>query len=503
MQTTNNFKLTALFIAIVLVGLTFKAKADEKKMNIIFCLIDDMGWMDTGVYGSEYYETPNIDKFAEKGMRFTNAYSANPLCSPTRASILTGRYPARYDFTSAAGHLPANTDMVPGLKNKGAAWQKVSTPNIRTYMPLEEQTIAEVLKKEGYTTAHIGKWHLGDADHFPEIQGFDKNIGGYALGWPRSYFSPYNNEKLPDGPDGEYITDRITTEAINFIKSNKEKPFYLNLWHFAVHGPFHAKKELVEKYENKHDPRGRQGFAVMAAMIESLDQNMGRLFKALEDEGIMDNTIIIFTSDNGGVEYIAHHGETITNNYPLRSGKANVHEGGIRVPCIVYWHGQTKGGTVSRQPISSVDFFPTMIDMVKADKSLLENKIDGVSLVDVLKSDKPLNRKGIFVDFPHYTIAPANYPSTVLINDNWKFIRVYGHAPNRENFYELYKINEDIKEEFNVAANYPKVVKKLDALISDHIKEIGHYEPAKNPEYDAKVESPLGKTLKKAKIEIQ
>ncbi|WP_430817179.1 sulfatase [Carboxylicivirga sp. RSCT41] len=457
--------------------------------------------MDTGVYGSEYYETPNIDRLAKMGMRFTNAYSANPLCSPSRAALLTGRYPARFDFTSAAGHLPANPDMVSGLSDKGADWQKVVTPHIRNYMPLEERTIAEVLKAEGYTTVHLGKWHLGDEGYTPEKQGFDYNIGGYNLGWPRSYFSPYKNEKISDGPEGEHLTDRLSSDAIDFIKNNREKPFFMNLWYFTVHDPFQAKKELVEKYEQKNDPRGRQGFPVMAAMIETLDQNIGRLTTALEEMEMMDNTVIIFTSDNGGVEYEAYQGQTPTDNYPLRDGKANVHEGGVRVPCIVHWPGQTQAGSVSNQVISGVDFFPTLLDMVSADQSALKNEIDGVSLTEVLKSDKPLQREGIFIDFPHYTIFPSNYPSTVLINDEWKFIRVYGHAPEGEDFYELYRINEDIEENFNVAAYYPKVVKKLDAQVSKHIKEIGHHEPRANPAFNPKVINPMGKKLKVVKKE--
>ena len=217
-------------------------------MNIIFILADDLGWMDTGVYGSEYYETPNIDNLAKMGMRFTNAYSVNPLCTPSRAAILTGRYPSRYDLTSASGHLPANPDMVSGLKEKDRPWQKVVTPNIRTYMPLEEQTIAQVLKNEGYATIHLGKWHLGSKEYEPEKHGFDYNIAGYTNGWPNSYFSPYLNGKISDGPEGENLTDRLTSEAIGFIENNKEKPFYMSLWYFAVHNPLQAKKELVEKY---------------------------------------------------------------------------------------------------------------------------------------------------------------------------------------------------------------------------------------------------------------
>ena len=509
MTILNNTELQLRRILGLLILFSFfqlKITAQSKKMNIIFILADDLGWMDTGAYGSKYYETPNIDAFAKKGMLFTNAYSANPLCSPSRAAVLTGRYPSRYDFTTASGHNKANPEMVSGLRTKAAAWQKVRTPEIRNYMPLEEQTIAEVLKEEGYKTIHIGKWHIGNNDYFPKKQGFDVNIGGYALGWPRSYFSPYKNEKITDGPDGEYITDRITTDAIDFIKKNKKQPFFMNLWHFAVHGPYEAKKELVAKYENKVDPRGRQGFPVMGAMIESFDENVGRLLNALEEENMMDNTVIVFTSDNGGVEYTTYNGMTPTDNYPLREGKANVHEGGIRVPCIVYWPGKTKPGTVSNQAISGVDFFPTFVDMLDVKGNKVENEIDGLSLRTVFESDKPLEREGVYIDFPHYTVGPANYPSTVLVNGDWKFIKVYGEGPDTSDFYELYQIRTDIKEEFNLAAYYPKVIEEFNAQMTKHIDRMGTYTPEKNSSFVKEAENPMGaalKAIKKEKIIIK
>lgn len=494
-QIENTLSQTVRIVglSLLLLLLNNSVKAQNEKMNIIFILVDDLGWMDTGVYGSKYYETPNIDHFAKTGMLFTNAYSANPFCSPSRAAILTGRYPSRFDFTTAAGHLKANTNMVSGLVEKSEPWKKVLTPVIRTYMPLEEQSLAEVLKEEGYTTIHIGKWHLGSKDYSPEKQGFDYNIGGYTKGWPMSYFSPYRNEKITDGPEGEHLTDRLTTDAINFIEENKNMPFYMNLWYFSVHNPLQAKKELIEKYKRKIDPRGRQGFAVMGAMIETLDQNIGRLMTAIEQKGLTDNTIIVFTSDNGGVEYESYNGKTPTDNYPLRGGKGNVHEGGIRVPCIVRWPGQTKAGSVSNQAISGMDFFPTLVDMVGVDQSAVKNNIDGLSLTQVLKSDEQLQREGIYIDYPHYAIYPSTYPSTVLVNDQWKFIRVYGQAPYGGNFYELYKIDEDVEENFNVAAYYPQMVKKLDAHVSQHIKEVGHYEPIKNPSYNSKADKLIGK----------
>jgi arylsulfatase A-like enzyme len=511
LKTQNNKmmkKIIALLVIMssILMVTTIRAETainNKSKQNVIFILIDDMGWMDCSVYGSQYYETPEIDRLASMGVRFTQAYSANPLCSPTRAAILTGRYPSRFDLTSAAGHLPANPDEKFGIRENAPDWQKVRTPNIRTYMPLEEQTIAEVLKEEGYVTVHIGKWHVGDEDYYPEKQGFDYNIGGYNLGWPRSYFSPYNNEKLPDGPDGEHITDRLTDEAINFIRTNNDTSFYMNLWYFSVHGPFHAKKELVEKYEKKNDPRGRQGYPIMGAMIESLDQNIGRLIDELEELKLLDNTILVFTSDNGGVEYISDHGMPVTNNYPLRYGKGNVHEGGIRVPCIVYWPGKTQKGAVSDQTISSVDFFPTILEMLGMKEKETSNEIDGISITQALQGGEIPPRDGIFIDFPHYTIAPGNYPSNILINDRWKFFRVYGVGENKGHYYKLYDIRNDLREEFNQAANYPKLVKNYDRMITKHLKKIGSSHPLPNPNYNSEAESPLGKELNQAKTLIK
>jgi arylsulfatase A-like enzyme len=464
--------------------------ADGEKQNVIIFLVDDMGWMDCGVYGSQYYETPNIDRFAEMGMRFTQAYAANPFCSPTRAAIMTGRYPSRFELTSASAHLPANPDADLTPPEKTEPWRKMSPPFIRHFMPLEEITLAEVLKKEGYSTCHIGKWHLGEEPYYPEKQGFEYNVGGWHLGWPPSYFSPYKNPYIEDGPEGEYLTDRLTDEALQFIASHRDEPFYMNLWHYAVHTPFHAEKFRVDKYTDKIDPRGRQGNAVMAGMIESMDQSLGKLLDGLEAMDLLDRTTIIFTSDNGGLTHVATNGMPATNNYPLRQGKGNIHEGGIRVPCIIRWPGNTRAGSVSDEVICSIDFFPTILDMLKIDYSSEENPIDGKSLTPVLSGKSSLERDGIFIDFPHYTISFENIPSHAIINQDWKLIRVYGEGPDRQNFYELYDLKKDIKEEINLAAFYPEVVKELDGQIEKHLEEAGCFRPVKNEAYDPDVTNP-------------
>ena len=466
--------------------------ADGERQNVIIFLVDDMGWMDCGVYGSQYYETPNIDRFAEMGMRFTQAYAANPFCSPTRAAIMTGRYPSRFELTSASAHLPANPDADLTPPEKTEPWRKMSPPFIRHFMPLEEITLAEVLKKEGYTTCHIGKWHLGEEPYYPEKQGFEYNIGGWHLGWPPSYFSPYKNPYIEDGPEGEYLTDRLTDEALQFIASHKDEPFYMNLWHYAVHTPLHAEKFRVDKYRDKSDPRGRQGNAVMAGMLESMDQSLGKLLDGLEAMDLLDRTTIIFTSDNGGLMYVGINAVPATNNYPLRQGKVNIHEGGIRVPCIVHWPGNTRAGSVTDEVICSIDFFPTILDMLKIDYSSEENPIDGKSLTPVLTGKSPLERDGIFIDFPHYTLPCENFPSHAIVNQQWKLIRVYGEGPDRQNFYELYNLREDIKEEFNMAAFYPEVVRELDGLIEKHLEEVACFRPVQNRAYDPEAINPMG-----------
>jgi len=334
----NNNKLGIIGLGLLSLGLqngnsqtTIKTRNHP---NIIFFLVDDMGWMDCTVNGSQYYETPNMERLAKRGVVFSNAYAANPLCSPTRASIMTGKYPHRFHLTTPSGHLPPNPG-VPLMKGSAPAWNKVICPLSRTFKPLEEFTIAEALKTAGYTTAHMGKWHCGQEAYWPEHQGFDLNIAGGNYPGPPSYFSPYKNVKLPDGPDKEYITDRLTNEALKYIDAHKDTTFYLNLWHFAVHAPFQGQLELIRKYQKKKDPRGKQDNAIMGAMVESMDKSLGRIMDKLDELKLAENTILIFFSDNGGNMYDLINGKTATNNYPQKMGKRNIHEGGIRVTCII------------------------------------------------------------------------------------------------------------------------------------------------------------------------
>lgn len=463
-----------------------------KKPNIIFFMVDDMGWMDSEVYGSKYYNTPNITRLAQMGKRFTRAYAANALCSPTRASILSGKHPGRFSLTTPAGHLPPNPkeDLSP---KKGEAWMKMACPGSRTFMPLEEFTIAEALKTNGYKTVHIGKWHLGHEAYWPEKQGFDINIGGGHHPGPPNFFSPFGISTLPDKKDKEYITDRITDEALLFLENNKDKPFFLNFWQFAVHAPYQAPIDLIDKYRQKTDPRGKQKNPIMGGMIEKMDESLGKLLDKLDELNLMDNTIIVFFSDNGGNMYDVVNGEFPTNNYPLKFGKGNIHEGGIRVPCIVSWQGHIKPNTVSNEMIQSMDFYPTFLDISQT-KGNPNQLLDGISLVETLTNDKPLEREAIFSHFPHYFPVTHNVPSTAVWYQNYKLIKEYGEGENRSDAFKLYDLNEDIGETTDISLLHPELVAKLSKMVENHVSEINGLIPIKNPVYNPNAESQLGKT---------
>ena len=326
---------TAVGTLVLLWAMVCTAAGQSPRPNVVLILADDLGWTDLSCYGSDLYESPHLDRLAKDGMKFTAAYSACTVCSPTRASILTGKYPARLHITDwIPGLVPANPKLLP------PEWTK--------YLPLEETTLAEVFRAAGYATASIGKWHLGGESYYPEKQGFDLNIAGTDLAATKSFFAPYNIPTLPEGPTGEYLTDRLGDEAVKFIERSKDKPFFLYLPHFAVHLPIQGKPELIEKYKAKLRPGLTHTDAAYAAIIDSLDQAIGRIRQKLDELKLADKTIVIFTSDNGG------HLPT-TSNRPLRYGKASAYQGGTRVPLIVHWPGVTRPGSTSDVPVISMD----------------------------------------------------------------------------------------------------------------------------------------------------
>ncbi|MHC4983419.1 MAG: sulfatase [Planctomycetota bacterium] len=453
--------------------------------NIIFILIDDMGWMDLGCYGSSFYETPHLDRLAAEGMRFTEAYAACPVCSPTRASIMTGKYPATVQVTN----------FIPGME-KG---KLLSAPYLH-YLPLEEKTIARALKEAGYNTYHVGKWHLGDEPYWPQHHGFDVNVGGGRWGCPRTYFSPYNISMLADGPDGEYLTDRLTDEAIALIRNNDGKCFFLNLWHYAVHIPIQVPDQYVEKYKLKIAGLGldrKNPFAVgeafpcehkkhlrvtrrlfqsdpaYAGMVQNLDENIGRLLRAVEDKGLADNTIIIFTSDNGG---LATAEGSPTCNAPLAEGKGWMYEGGTREPMIVKWPGVTKPGSVCTATVTSPDFYPTILEAAGL-AAIPQQHTDGVSFAALLKGQEKLSREAIFWHYPHYG-NQGGTPGCSVRCGEYKLIEFF-----EDNRVELYNLRQDVSEDHNLAQERPDVARELRTMLHDWLKAVDAKIPQPNPDY--------------------
>lgn len=486
-------KLFSLFSTLPLSVLGMYGCADKEKdmPNVIFIMADDLGWTDLSCYGSEFYETPNLDALAQKGMRFTDAYAACPVSSPTRVSFQTGRYPAREHIT----------DWIPGKYGYGNETMKklcpVLPPVMVMDMPLERVTIAEAMKEAGYVTAHIGKWHccLTDSTYYPDAQGYDYNIGGCHYGSPMGpdpYFVPYNNPRLPDGPEGEYLTDRLGEECVKIIRENKDKPFFINLCFHQVHIPLNAKADKIEYFRRKAERMGldtmevfiedpeyiqKQPFPkegtdlrerivqsnpVYAAMISHLDDNIGKILGELEHQGLSDNTIIMFMSDNGGVS--TSEGSP-TSNLPLRGGKGFCYEGGIREPMIVYWPGHEPQNHETDAVVTSTDFYPTILDMVGIPLKP-EEHIDGKSFKAALLEDPSFDRGDIYWHYPHYS-NQGSRPAGAIRSGDYKLIENYD-----DNSVELYNLSDDIGEKNNLVDKEPDVVKELRNKLHRWLKSV-------------------------------
>ncbi len=457
-----------------------RARAGRKtRPNFVFILIDDLGWADTACYGSRFYETPNIDRLAAQGMRFTNAYAACAVCSPTRAAVMTGRYPARLGVTDwirsrfQGGAIPA--DGKNPTQYVGRANRKLLCPANALWMEREEITITEALKVAGYVSCHIGKWHLGPDDWYPDKQGFDYNIGGCDYGQPPTYFDPYYRKGQGDIPtlkprkEGEYLTDREADEAVGFIERHRDKPFFLYMAHYAVHTPIQAKAELTAKYEAKTPTQ--QKSAKYAAMIESVDHAVGDICAALERTGQADNTVVLFTSDNGGLV-------PVTSNAPLRSGKGYPYEGGIREPLIVRWPDVVRAETVSDEPVTSVDYLPTICEAAGIPLPS-DRAIDGVSLVRHLTSaaTQSLDREAIFWHFPHYRGRDV-VPYSIVRAGDWKLIKRYEGKT-----FELFNLKDDLSERHDLASSRPEKVRALDGMLERWLKQTNAKLPIPNPDY--------------------
>lgn len=454
------------------------AARGAKRPNFVFFLIDDLGWADLGCYGSEFYESPNLDRFAASGVRFTDAYSAGTVCSPTRASILTGKYPARVGIT----------DYIPGLKTDNT---KLLAPDDLHQLPLEEVTIAEALKEASYRTFYAGKWHLGEQGYSPREQGFEVNVDRRSLGFDdRNY---YKKPAPGAGVEPEYLTDRLTAESIRFLENVGDQPFLLYVAFHTVHTPIQACRRHVERFrrklaslprpagpalgkERRGNTRLRQDDPEYASMVYALDENVGRLLRKLEERKLADNTVVIFTSDNGG---LCTHGNPQggpTSNRPLRAGKGWCYEGGIRVPAIIRAPGVTRPGTVCGVPVVSMDYYPTMLEL--AGLPLRPNQhVDGSSLASLLRGGAALPRKAIFWHYPHYH-GSTWAPGAAVRAGDWKLIEFY-----EEQTVELYDLRHDIGERNNLAQAMPEKVKELAAMLHAWQQSVGARMPKPNPAY--------------------
>ncbi len=453
--------------------------AGSKRPNFVFILIDDLGYKDLGCYNSYFYQTPNIDKLAAQAMKFTDAYAAAPVCSPTRASIMTGKYPATLKLTNFIG---------------GHRKQKLIGARSRRYLPLTELTVAEALKQAGYNTGFVGKWHLGaKSQFFPQNQGFDVNVGGCGSGMPKSYFYPrWDNNPPIEAEPGTYLTDCLTNRSLQFIEQNKNKPFLLYLSYYAVHIPIEAKKKLIEKYRRKaqklpdRGPRFKpegdkmarqvQDHPVYAAMIDSVDQSVGRIMRRLKETGIAENTIIIFMSDNGGLSTAEG---SPTSNVPLRAGKGYLYEGGIREPMIIKWPGVTKPGSICTEPVISNDFYPTMLEMAGLPLKPQQHT-GGRSLVPLLREKTSIKRKALYFHFPHYG-NQGGVPAAAVRCENYKLIHFY-----EDDHLELYNLKNDIGETQNLADEMPEKTAQLYKMLDHWRTSVNAMMPIPNPDYKSR-----------------
>ena len=454
--------------------------------NIVLIVADDLGWADLGCYGSKFHRTPNLDSLAARGRRFTQAYSAAPVCSPTRAALLTGKHPARL-------HL---TDWLPGRPDP--AGHKLAVPRFLQQLPLEEKTLAELLKDKGYTTAHVGKWHLGGQGFGPLEQGFDVNIAGDQTGTPQSYYAPFRSGDmvmpgLDNAPEGEYLTDRLALESEKIIEANKDKPFFLYLPHYAVHMPLTAPKALVDQYPAWDGTfHGRQENPVYAAMLESLDRCVGRIVEKLEATGLTNKTMIVFTSDNGGLATFEGGNTPATSNAPLREGKGWLYEGGIRVPLIMCQPGAVEPG-VETLPVWSADVFCSLSDWAGLSVPVLNS--DGKSFAGLLKKPSQLTYepRTLYWHYPHYA-NQGSRPGGAIREGDWKLLEDYQTGKR-----ELFDVGKDMSENQNLIESKPEIASALAAKLEAWRQEIHAEMPIPNPAYSPNAQLADGSILLPAK----
>jgi arylsulfatase A-like enzyme len=485
------------------------AAAPVIKPNIIVILADDLGWTDVGCFGGTFYETPNIDRLATRGVKLTQAYAASPLCSPTRSSIHAGQYPARIGITMPECHLR----VVRLEKKLGGSEPTAKAINASSLTRLKSEyfTLAEAFHEAGYATAHFGKWHLGhnllknkNDRYEPKDQGFDSDFphtpaaagpgGGYLAPWK------FITDPAITAKPGEHIENRMSDEAAKYILSHKDRPFYMNYCAFSVHGPWNARRDYIDHFQSHVDPENPQHNPLYAAMVRSLDDGVGRLLAAVDAAGIADNTIIVFFSDNGGYTYLpkatnpaGFTGEPATSNLPLRGGKGSLYEGGTRVPCIVVWPDKIKPGTVRDSLLQSTDFYPTLLAMSGL-KPRADVKLDGFDQTGMLLGRGSV-RDRVFCHFPHGSDQTAAArdgfkPGTYVRRGDWKLIRFFADNYDGSDRLELYDLRADIGESNNVSAANPGLVAELNALIGDFLRDTGAVVPVRNPNYKKSAAQP-------------
>lgn len=489
-HTKYIFLLGSLIFFLFLVSCQEQKEAIEPKQpNILFILADDYGYHDLSISGSDFYETPNIDQIAKEGMTFTNGYATCQVCSPSRASIMSGKFPARHGITDWIG-APTGTDW-----RKVGRFNKLLPPDYEHNLPHDIITLPEAMRASGYKTFFAGKWHLGGEGSWPEDHGFDINRGGWDAGSPNGgYFSPYENPNLENKEDGENLSMRLAKETVQFLKENNPnttgQPVFAFLSFYAVHGPIQTTQEKWAKYRQKAMDLGiaDKGFEmghflpirqvqdnpVYAGLVEAMDDAVGTVLKTLKEMGLDENTIVVFTSDNGGV---AAGDAFATSNLPLRAGKGYQFEGGIREPYFIKVPGLTKGGELSSTPVTGTDFYPTLLELAGLDLKP-EEHLDGVSLVPLLKN-KSIDERPLIWHYPHYG-NQGGEPSSIIRKGDWKLIHYY--EDGRE---ELYNLKTDLEENLNVAKDQPELVQQLNKELFDYLIKVGARFPKQDPEYDA------------------
>lgn len=469
------------------------------KPNVVLFLVDDLGWADLGLNGSTYHETPNVDRLAAEGAYFTDAYTASPICSPTRASIMTGKYPSRIGLTNHSG--------TPGPRGSG---YPLLSPDVAGNLPADEITLAEALKEQGYTTAHFGKWHLqshflSTKEFYPEANGFDVNVAGHKGGHPNSFYFPYKGKTHPaydvpnmeDGQEGDYLTDALTTKVIDFIEAHQNEPFFVNYWFYTVHTPIEGRNDKVEKYRakakelgytNESRPaavadfhslsRARQDKPEYAAMVESMDENVGRVLDALKRSGLEDDTIVIFLSDNGGLS-TGDNGNAPTSSLPLRTGKGWIYEGGIRTPLIVKYPKAISAGLKPTEPAVSTDLYPTILDLIGA-PLLPEQHLDGVSLKPLFSGADSLDRDALYFHYPHYHHINSMGPSGAVRAGDYKLVERFETGD-----VELYNLRDDLGEQHDLSKSMPELAEQLKLKLKSWQATTGAQMPTQNANYDS------------------